>query len=272
MRNAVTFCWALFCFAVFSLPALAQEDPPSTGNMLGDARLIITSDKGDVRLWNHPPRVLMIASDPFVLGELAKIRETVNENVAVTFGPTFFGDWDVAVFDSEMAKGNHWLGMRTEKGGPSGRQIKALLGDAGTFYTDIVIAVGDRPTIAVLNGLWSRMPGHYTRAQMEGSKARCYYQSLTSDNNIRRSAYVSIVLPTSQDVVSECLWEEVLHTLGPLGDAVGSRFFTFDEQIGTTTNKRYNDILLIRALYESGAGPGGDPEIVIDYLDSLIGQ
>ncbi len=75
-------------------------------------------------------------------------------------------------------------------------------------------------------------------------------------------------------MLEECLWEEILHALGPLQDAAGSPFFSFDDQADADGTqpfhvKRQNDILLIRSLYESGVAPGDSPEKVLEYLKAL---
>ncbi|MEM1162985.1 MAG: DUF2927 domain-containing protein, partial [Pseudomonadota bacterium] len=85
----------------------------------------------------------------------------------------------------------------------------------------------------------------------------------------RQAAFVSIVPPEDDKALYACLWEELLHTLGPLRDAHQTPFFSFNDRTKTWP-QRENDILLIKALYESGAGAGGDPEVVLRHFEALL--
>lgn len=268
MTHAILRLLTAIFFVVLGMPVLAQDNPPATGHILEDARLIITSDKNDVRLWAHPPRVVVIADDPFVLDELVKIRKTIEREVDPFYGKTVFGPWTYITLDPDFADNNDPLRFRMVKGGPAGREIALYFGKTKSYRTDIVIAVSNRPTIAVLNGLWG-MNRSYNRSQAQGGQARCFYDSFSKDG-IRLGAYVSIVLPEDQDRTRDCIREEVLHTLGPLTDAKGTRYFTFDDKIGSDDTKRANDISLLKALYESEARPGDGPSKVIRHLKALL--
>lgn len=135
---------------------------------------------------------------------------------------------------------------------------------------DIVAVVGDRKTVALFNTL-RRLPQSSARYQARGSQARCFYASQSSQG-LRLGAYVSIIAGPDDEELEDCVWEEMLHTLGPLRDANGSAFFSFDNTatLEDRAGRRANDLLLIRALYESGAGPGCDPEVVLEHLGQLL--
>lgn len=259
--------------------AVAEPDPASTGTILGDARLIITSNKGDVRLWAHPPKVLVLSDKPvkeLVLSVAAQIEEAVNS----PFGEKLFGDIRFEEVPDDLGTGQDRIWSRVVRGGSSGYQVGLNLGNGFVHQTDILIVVADRPTVAIMNGLWG-LDGRNGRAQLQGGLSRCFYES-SSRVGVRLAAYVSIFQPPDENLTKECLWEELLHTLGPLIDASGSSFFSFDDQADSksilsaeeqskvTKVKRANDLLLIRALYESGVEPGGSPDIVIDYLEKLL--
>ena len=81
---------AIFCFAPY---AISAEGPPTTGTLLGDARLIITSKKDDVRLWSHPPRVLVLYDGKDVSPRLENIRNVIEENVSPFHADKVFGAW-----------------------------------------------------------------------------------------------------------------------------------------------------------------------------------
>ena len=245
----------------------AQQMGRTSGNLLDDARRIITSDKGDVRLWAHPPRVVVITTDPFVRDELGRIRQAIEAVVPPITGDSFFGRWEFIKPHAGFAGGHAPLGMRLVKGGPAGSEIALNLGHGQLFRADIVIASADRATIAVLNGLWGLSAAN-TRRQMEGGRTHCFH-SVYSREGVRRGAYVSMVTPRDQREISDCLWEDLLQTLGPLETLTDTPFFSFDHKILSTEVQRRNDLLLLRALYESDAGPGGSPSVVIRYLDKL---
>lgn len=271
MRFLICCCAVALAFFSTAPPVTAQQDQPTTGNLLGDARIIITSNKQDVRLWAHPPRVLVLTSDRFAIEELGRIRQRLEDAVNPSYGETLFGPWSFAEVDPDFAKGDFPIRFDTVKGGPSGGEVLLRLGPDQEYRTDIVIAVLDRQSLALMNGLWGYIPARWTRAQLKGSRASCYYSS-RSLKGVRHVAYVSVLARSDQKYLADCLWEEVLHTLGPLVDAKGSAFFTFDDKPGISLLKRANDIALIRALYESGAKPGDNPEIVIRHLKTLLGD
>ena len=59
-----------------------------------------------------------------------------------------------------------------------------------------------------------------------------------------------------------------VEALGPLKDVMGTPFFSFGSE--NAPDHRENDLLLIRALYQSQAGPGGDPETVLRLFNRLL--
>lgn len=270
---------AFVAISLLGTIATAQSDVPTSGNLLEDARRIITSDKGDVRVWAHPPRMLVL-SDDRTQRHVESIVGTLEAAIASPFGETFWGEILYHRVPQDIGAGQQRIWARMRKGGPSGHQVELNLGDDLVFTTDILLIVADRQTVAVLNGLWGLSPKH-SRAQLQGGMARCYYSS-RSRNGMRLGAYVTIFQAPDPDFIEECLWEELLHSLGPLMDAEGSEFFSFDNQLdrqgnlpepeqnARTKRKRANDLALLRALYESGAGPGGSPDRVLEYLQQII--
>lgn len=263
--------------AMFAMPGPVSGDPATTGTLLGDARVIVTSDKADIRIWDHPPRVLILADDQSVEILRAYIA-MLNTIVSPTFGAALFGSVHAMAVPADIGAGDERLWVRMVKGGPSGAQISLNLGQGHRYVADILVVVADRPEIAMINGLWAMAPFR-TRSQLQGGPSRCFYESRSREGRLL-GAYVSIVRPADREMLEECLWEELLHSLGPLSDAQGSTFFTFDNQVswpqGTAgqddiaARKKANDLTLIRALYESGAGPGGAPDQVIAYLDRIL--
>jgi len=254
-----------------ALGANAQTDPPSTGNILEDARLIITSNKGEVRIWHRAPRVVILTDDPEVTRSIEAIFQTLEDAINPGYGEVLFGPITTRPFPQNFGHGSQRLAFRMRQVVDGKTDVTLNLGDGDVLKTDLVIAVGNRPNIAMLNGLWG-MPSNFTRAQMSGGRARCFYSS-RSKNGFRLGAYVSVVGhgQFSQDT-AECLWEEILHAMGPLIDAKGSPFFTFDNEIGSTALKKQNDVLLLRALYESGTVPGGGPEKTLTMFADLLSQ
>ncbi len=251
-------------------------------SLLKDARHIISSQKGDVRLWAHPPRILLIGPED-AEQHLRTIMAQVEASIISPFGDHFFGPLHIGVLPETFASGQHPLSLRIQKGGPSGGHVVLELGPTQTgtelrYETDIVIFVGSRRDVAMINGLWGMNPKH-NRAMLEGGKARCFYAARSSQG-VRYGALVSIYPDETDALLEECLWEELLHALGPLQDADGTAFFSFDDRRdGSKTSlaqkrlikqRRANDLLLLRALYESGAGPGGAPDTVLHHLDTLI--
>lgn len=243
-------------------PLWAQSDPPTTGDLIEDARLIITSDKGDVRLWDWPPRVLVLTDDLSAWRAVSRIRMRLEAEVTRHDGRALFGAWQRRSIPESLGEGPEALRLRLRQG-TERPEIAVRLGEALRTEAEIVIVVAGRRDVAVLNGLWG-MPPQYTRSQMQGGKARCFYQA-RSRKGVRFGAYISVVSGPPEDV-QECLWEEVLHSLGPLVDAKGSVFFSFDDAVGMTAEKQSNDIALIRALYESGVQPGGAPHVALAWL------
>ncbi len=259
---------------------MAQPDmggSPTTGTVLGDARVIVTSERSDIRIWGHPPRVLIPADDQSAEILRADIA-TLNTAVSPTFGAALFGSVQAMPVPADIGAGDERIWVRMAKGGPSGHQISLNLGRGHRYVTDILVVVADRPEIAMISGLWALAPLQ-TRSQLQGGPARCFYTSRSREGRLL-GAYVSNVRPPDRGMLEECLWEELLHSLGPLTDAKGSAFFTFDDQVSWTegtadqddiaARKRANDLALIRALYESGAGPGGAPDQVFAYLDRIL--
>ena len=146
-------------------------------------------------------------------------------------------------------------------------QIALSYADGRDEFFDIVLLVADRITLSLYNSLW-KFPANYTRRQAAGKRHACYYHSV-SRRGVRYGAYASILADYPEDDLRACLWEEFLHTLGPLIDAKDTPYFSFNDH-GDDEGLQENDILLIRALYESGARPGDPPDKVLDYLDALF--
>ena len=93
---------AIFCFAPY---AISAEDPPTTGTLLGDARLIITSKKDDVRLWLHPPRVLVLYDGKDVSPRLENIRNVIEENVSPFYADKVLARGPTASYPPTLVKG-----------------------------------------------------------------------------------------------------------------------------------------------------------------------
>ena len=157
--------------------ALAENNPKTTGSLFGDAELIITSKKRDVRLWAHAPRLLVFGDESVekhVRGIVGQIERAVNS----PFGTTFFGKISFEKLPTNFGEGQQRLRIRLSKGGPSGREIHLSLGENSFFQTDIIVVVADRSDIALVNGLWGMSPSH-NRSMLEGGEARCFYSSRT---------------------------------------------------------------------------------------------
>lgn len=234
---------------------------------LADARAIISSDENEIRLWTHPPRVLVISQDGRAAPHITEVRSAVEQNVTSPFGDTFFGAWQDVTLPQNWNDGPELLQFEQVDGGPAGRQVAVKLGTQEPIYTDIVIVIADRSTLARLNVLWG-VDAALTRKQATGKIATCFYTA-KNRNGVTRGAYASIPSDLDADTLETCIWEEVLHTLGPRQDATGTPFFTFDDTLEISASKRENDILLIRALYESGANAGDAPDQVLIYLEGI---
>lgn len=277
MQFGSTFYASLM--AIIILATSAEADPETSGSLLGDAGIIIASEKNDVRLWVHPPR-LLVFGDQGVEQVVRDIVETIETAVDSPFGAEFFGEVRFEELPQGLGEGQRPLSMRIREGGPSGWNIHLNLGDDLVFQTDIVLVVADRPSVAMINGLWG-MSASDNRAMLEGGISRCFY-SARSRNGVRYGALISVFPKPGSVRAEECLWEEIVHALGPLRDAEGSQFFSFDdesvslmdltafEQRNLDQRKRANDLLLLRALYESGVKPGDPPDVVLQYLENLI--
>ena len=161
----------------------SQADPETSGSLLGDARLIITSEKNDVRLWAHQPRMLVIGGHR-VEQVIQEIVERVEANVESPFGSGFFGEIRYETLPQRFGEGQQALSVRIREGGPSGRNIHVNLGDGFVFQTDIIVIVADRPSIAMINGLWG-MSRRDNRAMLEGGKSRCFYSARSRDGGKR---------------------------------------------------------------------------------------
>lgn len=267
MNYKSLFATIAFCFT--SHFALAG-DPPTTGDLIGDAKLIITSEKNDVRLWSRPPRVLVLYEGEDVSPRLENVRKVIEDNVSPFYGDKVFGSWTYSELPSDLGEGSHRMHMRYLKGGPTGFELEVHLDEDRVWVTDIVVAMASRPKIALLNALWA-LDRKNNRAMMRAGRSNCFYSS-QSKKGVRISAYVTIVRYKHLDRdIEECVWEELIHTLGPLIDAKGSSFFTFDDEAGLLAEKQANDILLLKSLYESGARPGDPPDVVLDHLRGLTG-
>ncbi|MGR3490688.1 MAG: DUF2927 domain-containing protein [Shimia sp.] len=255
------------------------QDPASTGDILEDARTIITSARGDVRLWAHPPRVLVFGSGT-MHAMVTEMVARVNGAVAAPYGATLVGPVERAALPSDLGAGQDPMWLRLRRGGPGGTEIDINLGPSVRHQADIAIVVADRPSVAITNGLWGVEPSD-TRAQMQGGRGRCFY-SARSKNGLRYGAYITVFAPNDMRFIEECLWEELLHALGPLTDATGTPHFSFDDTADSFGElrgsdltarmeaRRANDLLLLRALYESGIGPGGSPDQAVAYLARLL--
>ncbi|WP_092809790.1 DUF2927 domain-containing protein [Roseivivax marinus] len=259
---------ALVTLALLTGPTTA--DPQTTGDLLEDARIIVTSDKDDVRLWAHPPRILVLHNEPAVVEVMRDIYQEVEEAVSSPFGDRFLGELIFASVPEGLGDGDAPMKIRMAKGGPSGAEVRVALSPEMDLRTDIVVVVADRPTVAMLNGLWG-VERKYTRRQMERARGGCFYEA-NSLNGVKFGAYIAIATPVGRDHLRLCVREEFLQVLGPLQDADGSPFFSFNNHLEASAEQESNDIALIRALYESGAGPGGSPDVVIDYLETLTAQ
>lgn len=262
----------LAALAICITPLLAAaNDPPATGSLIGDARVIITSKKNDVRLWSHPPRVLVLYEGEDVSPRLNGIRGVIENNVTPFYGDRVFGQWTYSELPANLGEGSHRMHIRHVKGGPAGYEVEVHLDEDRVWVTDILIAMASRPKMALLNALWG-LDRKNSRAMMRAGRANCFYSS-KSQKGVRISAYVTIVRYDHLDRdIEECVWEELIHTLGPLIDAQGSPYFTFDNEIGLNPDKQANDILLLKSLYESGARPGDPPDAVLDHLRGLTGE
>lgn len=268
---------AIGCIVAFQ--SFAQDDKLTTNDIIGDARLIITSNKNDIRLWAHAPRMLVFGGAD-VAAQVMVIVDKVDSAVDAPWGPRFFGDVDFAALPEDLGTSQRRVWFRLVEGGPSGREISLKLDEEKEYRTDIVVVVGNRAETAIMDSLWARQSAGSRRAIVEGGKARCFYQTISRGGQ-RYASHVSI-FPSEdrKDELRECLWEEILHTLGPLTDAQGSPFFSFDDRSASLHGippdvvqyKRENDLLLLRALYESGAGPGWAPDLALEYLKTLVNQ
>lgn len=273
-------CAAALLFAGTSV-AFAYDDQPTTGNLLGDARLIITSNRKDIRIWPRAPRVLVFA-DEATNDQIRLLIDQIDNAVTSPFGDSLFEEVVFETLPEDLGAGQQGLWFRIRDGQPYGSNVELNLGEGFNFKTDIVVVVAERSTLGLMNGLWG-IDVRSNRSQMHGGRSRCFY-SARSRSGVFHGAYVTIFPTSDPEVTEECLWEEFLHALGALQDAEGSEYFSFDnqaqrrselsleEQDRVIRQKRLNDLALLRALYESGAGPGGSPDIVIDYLSDILDE
>ncbi|MEM7188043.1 MAG: hypothetical protein AAF439_00395 [Pseudomonadota bacterium] len=239
----------------------------TTGNVLKDAYLIIADTRGRVILWDRAPRVLIISADPRAKKMMETIRDRIETEVKPPFGPPFFESWTYVPVAKDWPKDDVRLSLRAIPKNKRGRGIAVSLPEVFTGNTDIAVVIADRKTTAVINGLWG-MKGWQARHQAEGDERGCFYQTIHYDQ-VRESAYVSVVAPEEDNELFDCLWQEMMLAFGGLKQAQLSVYFSINH--GAKNDRtRTNDLLLMRALYESGAGPGGRAETVIEYFDKLF--
>jgi len=253
MAAAIAFCG-------ISVDAQEALHLPLSDETRAEIHTILDAGEGQVRKWLEPPTIVVVYRND-------RIPEMVNDAVAIIEEgrDNFFGYGEVTLLDLDDIDGDLFkrldIGVRSNDLSFSWKTSGGILSVEG----DIFVFALDLPEVLYVSAL-TRIEGRFTQGIARRSEYSCYY-NVWSRDDILRFAGVYIRSDGSENSLRDCLYEELIQSLGLLNDAEGTEVFTLNdarEKIG----KREADRTLLDALYAPSVVIGEATDSVIEYLEN----
>lgn len=263
------------CSILFSAPGVvAAEEKP----LYDQAVEILASERGTVRRWAYAPKLTVIHDGNPHREQIDGLVAMINAGIPgfPGIGATEF--FDLSQFNRRLAGNTHFRMPAVDFDGIEGSIVRALFAGEEEAQNQVVTgsififltSLEDGITFGALTQSTKRL----SRQFAEGGDMRCYF-NVMSKNDELRAGFIFINMDDAQTPIAECLYEELMQTLGLLNDSQGSSVFTFDNT-GIVREDREPDFQLLRALYSESVTPGDDAKKVADVFltmnrPSLIG-
>lgn len=233
---------------------------------LDDVAVILGGTGERVRKWQRAPQIVVFTQGEFDRESLRGVVEFIELNTSLELPPESIFSFSSEEIDAISA------GVAF-----SYNPAAADIGGSGVeFYTanrqiasgDIFIFWLERPYAAyfsVLTGTSGTLP-NLSRGFAEG-KENCFFHMRSKTGAI----FASLIFINSRfDPTSAkaCLYEELVQSMGLVADAEGSKYFTFNNQVGQKSPNR--DDAILRALYDKRVNPGDPVQSVLDLYIPLL--
>ena len=271
-RKAAALLLALPAFLGSIGWAAAETDPAVSADLPSerrDAITILSNDSGGIRKWSHSPEVVVIYRDHDVKAQFEAVLEQIR-----TGAPNFVGFAGVSYFDLGTIEGDFHgkiltrlqrTGEGDEERSTFGMRVAAGRDGVQILSGNIFIFALDADELMLMGSLTSASASYVRRVE-RGLDPVCWYKSHSRSDTIQ-IAFVYIYDSPQFRHIKECLYEELIQSLGLLNDANCSPHFTLDDGLGGFERRR-NDLRLLDRLYDTQFPPGSPAARVADaYME-----
>lgn len=229
-----------------------------------DARTILDARRGKVLKWSYTPSIAVIHSGRFDFTYLDDVLDEIR--TATQMDIPAVKRVDINALEFPFVGASNFRLLRGVRDNPKDRLGRLTLGRNRPITADIfifhlpVLEGSYLNLLSVLSNGKAGLPREYAE------KGACYF-SMVGNEGRTQQARVFIGVNLTQKGQHDCIYEEVMQTMGLANDAEGTRHFTFDGLAQYVD--RTNDYLLLRALYDPRIPYEGSADAVVKIFDAL---
>ena len=245
---------------------LATLASSAHADILADARTILDAHQGKVLKWGYTPTIAVIHDGQFDFDYLDDVLTNIRRETKLDIVTAAVKRVDINQLEFPFVGNSNFRLLRGARSDPKDRLGRLTLGrnppiTADLFIFHVPVLEGSYfNLLSVLANGKAGLPRQYA----EGG--HCYF-SMVGNKGRTQQARVFIGTNLTKKGQQDCIYEEVMQTMGLANDAEGSSHFTFDGQVGF--RDRTNDYLLLRALYDPSIAHGGPVANVVTLFDRL---
>jgi hypothetical protein len=259
---------ALSVMGLFALPAVGVADEKPIYDQVVE---ILSSNSGTVRKWMYAPKITVIHDGDPQQDQINGLVELVNSRIPNFPGVNTIEFFDLSQYQRSLAGNTHFRMRTTDFDGVEGSIVRALF--QGEEEAQNILLTGNIFIFLtglennILFGALTQSTERLSRQFAEGGDMRCYF-NLMSKNDELRAGFIFINNRDAKTPIADCIYEELMQTLGLLNDSQGSSVFTFDNTGDERENKE-PDFRLLQALYSENVAAGDQAEKVAELYLSL---
>lgn len=231
------------------------------GDDIKDARVILDAKNGTVKKWARPPKFTVVHDRPVNRDAFAETIAFIRTATGLEIADPEYVDLAQAGLDDRFYSHSNYRLERRSKDHFDATLSIAAHNDITATSSMFIFMVAPRYAshLMVLTGYGRGSQG--LERDYHRSPNHCFYNTNSDANSI---LFGRILISSELDMTkqAQCIYEEMVQSMGLMNDAQDSAFFTFDNLTGD--KPRDYDLRLLSALYDTKVRNG-------DGVDKVLG-
>lgn len=246
---------------IASLGLILSLGSAQAADDLADAGVILNAKANTVKKWQYPPRIVVVHDRPVDRDAFAEVTGFIRNATGLDMAMPDFVELTADMLGDRFYTASRYKPRKTLAGQMTTDLLIAGVEDISLTANVFIFVVS--PQLAshfMVLTAYGRSSANLPRAYVQGT-GPCYFNVLSNAQSIHFGT-ILIAPELAQEVNKECIYEEMVQSMGLMNDAQDSSFFTFDNLMGI--KPRAYDLRLLSALYDTQVSNG-------DGVDKVLG-